>query len=48
MQYVENIRGYLDLLVWLTEENQIKKNVMETEKIPEESHIAGVAPMPLY
>jgi peptidoglycan lytic transglycosylase F len=28
VQYVENIRSYYDLLVWLTEENQIKKNAM--------------------
>lgn len=26
--YVENIRSYYDLLVWLTAENQIEKNVM--------------------
>lgn len=31
VEYVENIRGYYDLLVWLTEENQIKKHVMETK-----------------
>jgi membrane-bound lytic murein transglycosylase F len=31
VQYVENIRGYYDLLVWLTEENQIKKQVMEVK-----------------
>ncbi len=28
VQYVENIRGYYSLLVWLTEENQIEKQVM--------------------
>ncbi len=28
VRYVENIRSYYDLLVWLTEENQIEKNVM--------------------
>ncbi len=32
VQYVENIRGYYDLLVWLTEENQIKKQVMEVKR----------------
>ncbi len=31
VQYVENIRGYYDLLVWLTEENQIKKQVMQVK-----------------
>jgi membrane-bound lytic murein transglycosylase F len=29
VEYVENIRGYYDLLVWLTEENQLKKHAME-------------------
>lgn len=28
VRYVENIRSYYDLLVWLTEENQIEKEVM--------------------
>lgn len=28
VQYVENIRSYYDLLVWLTEENQIQKEVL--------------------
>lgn len=48
VQYVENIRGYYDLLVWLTEENQIKKNAMETETTPDETQTAEVAPTPLY
>jgi membrane-bound lytic murein transglycosylase F len=51
VQYVENIRGYYDLLVWLTEENQIKKNAMETEKAPnfvEDNQTAEAAPTPLY
>ncbi len=48
VQYVENIRGYYDLLVWLTEENQIKKNAMETEKMAEESQTAEAIPTPLY
>lgn len=48
VQYVENIRGYYDLLVWLTEENQIKKNAMETEKMAGQNPIAEVAPVPLY
>lgn len=29
VQYVENIRGYYKLLVWLTEENQIEKRAMQ-------------------
>lgn len=44
VQYVENIRGYYDLLVWLTEENQIKKNAMEAEKMPEQNQTATVDP----
>ncbi len=32
VEYVENIRSYYDLLVWLTEENQIEKNVMSVKK----------------
>lgn len=48
VQYVENIRGYYDLLVWLTEENQLKKNAMETEKIPEANQTAEAVPIPLY
>lgn len=48
VQYVENIRGYYDLLVWLTEENQIKKNAMETEKMPVENQTTEVIPTPLY
>jgi len=34
VRYVKNIRSYYDLLTWLTEENQIEKNVMypETEQ----------------
>lgn len=32
VRYVENIRSYYDLLVWLTEENQIEKNVMFLKK----------------
>jgi membrane-bound lytic murein transglycosylase F len=31
VRYVENIRSYYDLLVWLTEENQIEKEVMALE-----------------
>lgn len=37
VQYVENIRSYYDLLVWLTEENQLQNEVMIPKKqaIPE-------------
>lgn len=31
VRYVENIRSYYDLLVWLTEENQIEKKVMSMQ-----------------
>jgi membrane-bound lytic murein transglycosylase F len=31
VEFVENIRSYYDLLVWLTEENQIKKNAMDAD-----------------
>lgn len=44
VQYVENIRGYYDLLVWLTEENQIKKQVMEVKNPPptaQNKHLAS-------
>jgi membrane-bound lytic murein transglycosylase F len=34
VRYVENIRSYYDLLIWLTEENQIEKSVMSLK--PEE------------
>ena len=44
VQNVENIRGYYDLLIWLTKENRIKKNAMETEKIVEEKHTAEAVP----
>ena len=32
VRYVENIRSYYDLLVWLTEENQIQKDAMMPRK----------------
>jgi membrane-bound lytic murein transglycosylase F len=32
VQYVENIRSYYDLLVWLTEENQLQNEVMLPKK----------------
>jgi membrane-bound lytic murein transglycosylase F len=47
VQYVEKIRGYYDLLVWLTEENHIKKNAIESEKIEEKHQTPEVIPTPL-
>lgn len=35
VRYVENIRSYYDLLVWLTEENQIQNDAMAIKKPPE-------------
>ncbi|MEN8261681.1 MAG: membrane-bound lytic murein transglycosylase MltF, partial [Pseudomonadota bacterium] len=32
VRYVENIRGYYDLLVWLTEENTLAKNALKHER----------------
>ncbi len=32
VRYVENIRSYYDLLVWLTEENQIKRTAMAVKE----------------
>lgn len=38
VRYVENIRNYYDLMLWMTEENQTEKNVMAVkEKEPPES-----------
>lgn len=34
VRYVENIRSYYDLLVWLTEDNQIQQNAMMPKKLP--------------
>jgi len=45
VHYVENIRSYYDLLVWLTEENQIEKNVMSLDPlIPENKALSFVPP----
>ena len=35
VRYVENVRSYYDLLIWLTEENMIGKNAMEVKQPPE-------------
>lgn len=32
VHYVKNIRSYYDLLIWLTEENQIEKDVMSSQQ----------------
>jgi membrane-bound lytic murein transglycosylase F len=48
VQYVENIRGYYDLLVWLTEENQIKKNAMGVSVIAEGNQTGEMVLPPLY
>jgi membrane-bound lytic murein transglycosylase F len=45
---VENIRGYYDLLVWLTEENHIKENAMADEKTQNNDRTAEITPFPLY
>ncbi len=36
VHYVKNIRSYYDLLIWLTEENQIEKEVMSLQKEQEQ------------
>ncbi len=48
VQYVENIRSYYDLLVFLTEENQIKKNAMEETKVSYNPETEIAVPSPLY
>lgn len=45
--FVENIRSYYDLLVWLTEENQIKKNAMEVNSENPENEAVTIAPAAL-
>jgi len=41
VRYVENIRSYFDLLIWLTEENRIRKNAMSTKTIePKQPNMA--------
>jgi membrane-bound lytic murein transglycosylase F len=43
VRYVENIRSYYGLLVWLTEENQIEKNVMSVIKQEQAENIKNKA-----
>lgn len=44
VRYVENIRSYYDLLVWLTEENQIEKEVMSLEPETPENEALNFEP----
>lgn len=47
VEFVENIRSYYDLLVWLTEENQIKKNAMDEGKEDSENEAVTIDPAAL-
>ncbi|MCK9395391.1 MAG: membrane-bound lytic murein transglycosylase MltF [Methylobacter sp.] len=47
VKFVENIRSYYDLLVWLTEENQIKKNAMDTDSEDSENEAVTIDPAAL-
>ncbi len=38
VRYVENIRSYFDLLVWLTQENVIKKNAMVQYRVNDDQN----------
>ncbi len=44
VRYVENIRSYYDLLVWLTEENQIEKKVMSLKSEGSENKALSIEP----
>ncbi len=44
VRYVENIRSYYDLLVWLTEENQIEQHVMAIKPLPRENRALSFEP----
>ncbi|MCK5190588.1 MAG: membrane-bound lytic murein transglycosylase MltF, partial [Methylococcales bacterium] len=44
VRYVENVRSYYDLLVWLTEENLIEKNVMSLKPEKPENKALGFEP----
>ncbi|MDO8939214.1 MAG: membrane-bound lytic murein transglycosylase MltF [Methylicorpusculum sp.] len=44
-RYVENIRSYYDLLVWLTEENIIEKNAMQIEAPEPEFQTPPIMPL---
>lgn len=47
VEFVENIRSYYDLLVWLTEENQIKKNAMDEDSEDSENEAVTIDPAAL-
>lgn len=47
VEFVENIRSYYDLLVWLTEENQIKKNAMDDDGEDPEHEAVTIDPAAL-
>lgn len=47
VEFVENIRSYYDLLVWLTEENQIKKNAMDVDSEDPEHEAVTIDPAAL-
>ncbi len=47
VEFVENIRSYYDLLVWLTEENQIKKNAMDDDSENPENEAVTIDPAAL-
>jgi membrane-bound lytic murein transglycosylase F len=47
VDFVENIRSYYDLLVWLTEENQIKKNAMKADDEETENEVITIDPAEL-
>lgn len=47
VKFVENIRSYYDLLVWLTEENQIKKNAMDKDSEDSENEAVTIDPAAL-
>ncbi len=47
VEFVENIRSYYDLLVWLTEENQIKKNAMDDDSKNTEHEAVTIDPAAL-
>ncbi len=44
VQFVENIRSYYDLLVWLTEESQIQKNAMDVDSEKSKNPALAISP----
>lgn len=47
VEFVENIRSYYDLLIWLTEENQIKKNALDVDSENPEPEAVTIDPAAL-